>query len=92
MTTVDLKTRVPVVCSGVHCGNLTTVIVDNEQDRITDLVIDRAFLQKKRRIVPVALTEATEDTCVYLCVSVDGLQRYPEYNETEFSYAPKLDR
>jgi len=66
------------------CGKLLKVVVDPHTERVTDLIVERGFLQKIDRVLPVSAVERTTDQDIYLSISGDELEDYPEYREVEF--------
>lgn len=83
MRTLNLHTSAHVFCNNEPCGTLDKVVVDPQDDRITDIIIERGAPNKTGRVVPVSVvTEATE-TAIYLGVSAADLDRYPAYRLPE---------
>src|SRR5690554_3956148 len=83
MTTVNLNIGAPVYCKGRHCGTLRKVVLDHQNERITDLIIERGALHKTSRVVPVALASDTSGESIRLSINEEELESYPEYDESE---------
>jgi hypothetical protein len=57
------------------------VVVDDTQERITDLIIDRDAAELQSRLVPVALADGYDaQGGVHLLVSTEGLEACPVYS------------
>jgi uncharacterized protein YrrD len=74
-----------VYCSDGRCGRLARVVVDPHTDEVTDLVVEKGFLQKTDRVVPVSAVASTSDGTVDLSVESHTLGTFPEFHETHFS-------
>lgn len=85
MAKFDFNIGAKIHCQGNEdCGKLHKVVLDSHTYRVTDLIVERGFLQKTDRVVPVTeVDKATEDD-IYLSIESDKLDDYPEYNEKEF--------
>jgi uncharacterized protein YrrD len=70
-------------CKDGRCGQLVKVVVDDEQ-QITDLIVERGFLQKEDRVLPVSLVEETTEEEVHLSIESDELSSFPKYEEKMF--------
>jgi uncharacterized protein YrrD len=84
MTTFDFNIGAQVYCGEEPCGELIKVVVDPHKERVTDLIVQRGFLFKKDRVLPVSAVERTTGQDIYLSVSSDEMGDYPEYREAEF--------
>jgi len=51
---------------------------------VTDLIVERGFMLPVDRVLPAELVERTRNGDVYLGISEDALEAYPEYREVEF--------
>lgn len=78
----------PVYCRDGRCGTLVKVVLDPHTKRVTDLIVEKGFLQKKDRVIPVTAVEEVTDERVVLKVKSDELTRFPEYREAEFEAPP----
>ncbi|MGC9347691.1 MAG: hypothetical protein ACP5JG_06105 [Anaerolineae bacterium] len=81
MTEMNLDADAEVYCKGGHCGVLHRVVVDEQNDRITDLIVEREAEEAPDRVVPVALVVKTDDQGVHLCIHEEKLDAYPAYQE-----------
>ncbi|MCC9077853.1 BON domain-containing protein [Litorilinea aerophila] len=73
-----------VHCRDGRCGTLRKVVVDPYTHRVTDLIVEKGFLQKQDRVLPVTIVEKVEEDAIYLSIESSELSRYPEYREVEF--------
>lgn len=87
MTTFDFNIGAQVYCGKEPCGELLKVVVDPHRERVTDLVVQRGFLLKKDRVLPVSAVERTTGQAIYLSASSDEMEDYPEYREVDFRKA-----
>ncbi len=86
MRTLDLNIGADVYCRSEICGKLHKVVVGPESDRITNLIVERGFLQRTDRIVPVVLVADTDDESVSLAINAEELQAYPEYEKVTLGF------
>jgi osmotically-inducible protein OsmY len=91
MTTLNLDIGTEVYCKREHCGSLRKVVMDQEDERITDLIVERGFLDKTSRVVPVALVVKTDESGVHLAIDSEDLESYPEYEVLEIQ-KPRVGR
>jgi uncharacterized protein YrrD len=73
-----------VYCGEESCGKLHKVVIDPHTNQVTDLVVERGFLKKTDRVLPVSAVERTKDHSIYLDIAADEIKNYPEYREVEF--------
>ena len=66
-------------------GLLQKVVVDPYTRRVTDLVTEKGFLQKKDRVIPVTLVEVVTPEQITLTLYSRQLRHYPEYQEEAFT-------
>ena len=67
-------------------GLLQKVVVDPYTRRVTDLVVDKGFLQKTDRVIPVTPVEqVTLGRGITLTIDSRQLHHYPEYLEEAFT-------
>ncbi len=78
----------PVYCQDGRCGTLVKVVLDPHTKRVTDLIVEKGFLQKKDRVIPVTAVQEVTDERIVLRVKSADLSRYPEYREEEFRVPP----
>ncbi len=73
-----------VYCRDGQCGKLAKVVVDPKSKRITDLIVEKGFLLKEDRVIPVSVVESTTDEAIQLAIESRELPRFPKYREVEF--------
>lgn len=71
----------------VHCdnkpiGKLSRVVIDPEKWLVNDLVVEEGLLLKRARVFPVGLVAKATSEEIFLLVSEDKLDNFPEYQET----------
>ena len=86
--TLNLNVGARVHCEDGRCGKLHKVVVNPEDNRVTDLVIEKGWLQRQDRILPVSTVKDTTGQDIHLTVDIDELERYPKYRQVEFK-APR---
>ncbi len=74
----------PVYCQDGRCGTLVKVVMDPHTRRVTDLIVEKGFLQKKDRVIPVSAVQDANDDRIVLNVESKELAHFPEYREEEF--------
>jgi len=79
------KIGVDVYCADGRCGKLTRVVIDPYTKRITHLVVEKGYLQKKDRVIPVTAVEEADEDRILLNVTSEALKQFPEYHEEEFT-------
>lgn len=84
MTKFHFNIGAEVHCKDGHYGKLLKVVVDPHTERVTDLIVEKGFLLKTDRVVPVSAVESTTDDEIHLSITGDKLEDYPEYREIEF--------
>lgn len=72
----------------VHCqdgpwGKLVKVAVNPDTQQVTGLIVQKEFLLQFNQVLPLAVIESTTAEDVYLTISSDDLETYPEYREVE---------
>ena len=84
MTKLDLNIGADVRCRGETCGKLHKVVLDPHTQRVTDLVIERGFLKKTNRVLPISAVKRTTEDEVYLSTDLSALDEYPAYERVKF--------
>jgi len=84
MRTFDFNIGAQVHCGEEPCGELLKVVVDPRKERVTDLIVQRGFLFKTDRVLPVSVVERATGQDIYLSVSSEEVGDYPEYREMDF--------
>lgn len=85
MAKLDYEIGARVQCTDGDCGKLLKVVVDPHTERIIDLVVAKGFLLTSDRVVPAEVVERTTDGDIYLELTGEALQSYPEYRDLEFT-------
>ncbi len=81
-----------VYCQDGRCGTLVKVVMDPHTRRVTDLIVEKGFLQKKDRVIPVSAVAEADEERILLNVTSKELAHFPEYREYEFrTPAPDFD-
>ena len=65
-------------------GKLMKVVIDPDTERVTHLVVEKGFLQKTDRVVPIDALGETADDGLHLTLSTAALEQYPQFRESEF--------
>ncbi len=79
------KIGVDVYCADGRCGKLIKVVIDPYTRRITHLVVEKGYLQKKDRVIPVTAVKEANEERILLNVPSEALKQFPEYHEEEFA-------
>jgi osmotically-inducible protein OsmY/sporulation protein YlmC with PRC-barrel domain len=87
MKTLEFDIGTRVLCEGEPCGKLAKVVIDPHTEQVTHLIVERGFLRKVDRVVPLSAVGRTTDHDIRLSIGRDRLEEYPKYRETEFSKA-----
>jgi len=81
-----------VYCKDGRCGRLKKVVVNPRTERITDLIVEKGFLLKRDRVLPVSVVERAGENEIHLSINSDQLDRYPEYHEEQFKVTASSQR
>jgi osmotically-inducible protein OsmY len=81
MIDLNLHIGAQVHCTDGHCGKLVKVVVDPTTQRVTDLIVEKGFLLKHDRVLPVSVVDRATEKDIYLNIRSDELERYGEYRE-----------
>jgi len=73
-----------VTCQDGKCGKLRKLVVDPEIEQVTDLIVEKSFLLKKDRVIPLDLVEEASSEDIKLAIQGDQLSSFPEYQEVSF--------
>ena len=73
-----------VRCDDGRCGRLARVVIDPATDRVTSLIVEKGFLQKEDRVLPVSVVKAVTDDEILVGFHSSMLSGYTEYKEVEF--------
>jgi uncharacterized protein YrrD len=81
---LPLNIGAAVHCPDGRCGTLERLVIDPRREEVTDLIVEKGFLLKEDRVIPVSkVVKATEDR-IDLSVAGDEFEGFPEYDEQEF--------
>ncbi len=78
------KIGADVYCVDGRAGRLVKIVVDPHTRRVTDLIVEKGFLQKKDRVIPTDVVESADEEAIRLRITSRELANYPEYREEEF--------
>ena len=78
MAKFDLDIGTEVHCQDGKCGKLHKVVLDPHTQQVTDLIVERGFLLKTDRVLPVNVVEQATRDSVMLSISGQELSEYPE--------------
>ena len=89
MNELQLVVGARVYCRNGKCGRLADVVVEPQQRRVTHIVVEEGFLEKRFRVLPISIVEQATTGDIYLAVSDEELATFPEYHD-EASDASKV--
>lgn len=93
MEEVEFKIGTPVYTQDGRCGTLVKVVLDPHTRRVTDLIVEKGFLQKKDRVIPVSAVQEVSDERIVLNITSEQLAHFPEFREEEFRVpAPEFEK
>lgn len=81
MEELELMIGAHVYCKNGKCGRLSKVIVDPAAWRVTHVIVEDGFLQRRFRIYPIAAVAQAAIGGIFLSLAEDELGAYPEYSE-----------
>ena len=81
---VSLNIGAAVHCDDGRCGRLTRVVIDPSTDRVTALIVEKGFLQREDRVVPVMAVKSASDDQIVLGMHSSALHDFQEYREVDF--------
>lgn len=87
MKQFDFQIGAQIHCRDGRIGTLEKLVVDPHNKRVIDLIVEKGFLQKKDRVLPLSIVDRVEDDNIYLTIHSTELPNYPFYKEEEF-YVP----
>ncbi len=71
-------------CHDGPCGKLVRLVVNPATEDVTDLIIEKGFLQKHDRVIPISAVKSTTDGELHLAMGSDSLSDFPEFRAVEF--------
>ena len=80
----DFKIGAPVFAREEEIGRLKYLVVDPEEETITNLVVEKGRLLHKDMVVPVSWVERADEQRVVLNASVREVEALPDFREVEF--------
>lgn len=78
---VDLTADTVVNCIDGFAGTVDRVLTEGESDRVTHLIVRRAGLVGRDLMVPAELIDSTAEETIHLSISLEALDRLPEFKE-----------
>jgi osmotically-inducible protein OsmY/uncharacterized protein YrrD len=87
MSEFDFNIGAQVRCEDGRCGQLLKVVVDPAAQEITDLVIEKGFLLKDSRVLPIETVEETTEDEIRLSIASDQLGHFEAYEKKAFEIA-----
>jgi osmotically-inducible protein OsmY len=83
MSEFDLNIGAKVHCQDGEGGRLTKVVLDPQTSQVSDLIVEKGFLFKKDRVIPIAAVRQATAQDIYLSILSQDLEQYPEYKVIE---------
>ena len=83
-TQLDFNLGAEVHCMDGQCGTLAKVVINPRTDRVTGLIIERGFLFKENRVVPLGIVAEASPDEVRLTITSDELARHRKYEEETY--------
>lgn len=85
MAEFDFNIGARIHCQDGQWGKLVKLVINPETRQVTNLIVQKGFLLKYDQVLPLAVvTNATAED-IYLNISSDELDTYPEYHEMELA-------
>ncbi len=78
------KIGADVYCTDGRAGRLIKLVVDPHTRRVTDLIVEKGFLQHEDRVIPIDVVEEAKEDRIQLRISSRELSHYPIYRVEEF--------
>ena len=69
---------------GERIGQLQRVVLDQETNRISHLVIEKGILVKEDKVIPIGLVQDQEEGRIGLSITAEELKEFPAFTETQF--------
>ncbi len=89
---MDLKVGSPVFCTDGKAGRLAYVVVDEDDEVVTGLIVRHGALLTKDVVVPVHWVQKVGEDGIYLNASLEDLEAQPEFREVDFRIPDPLAR
>ncbi|MBN1248732.1 MAG: PRC-barrel domain-containing protein, partial [Anaerolineae bacterium] len=81
---LDFNIGAVVACEDGGCGKLVRVVIDPVTENVTHLVVERGFILKDLRVVPISAIKGTTEGTVQLGFQSRGLDTFRRYRETDY--------
>lgn len=81
MNKIKLSIDARVYCKNGKCGKLSQVVVNPAGWRVTHIVVEEGFLQRRSRVFPISVVQQTTTGDIFLSLTEDELRAYPNYQE-----------
>jgi sporulation protein YlmC with PRC-barrel domain len=81
MAVLDFHIGAKVHCTDGRCGKLVKVVVDAQTQQVTDLIVEKGFLLRIDRVLPISTVARVTADDLYLNISSDELANFTEYHE-----------
>jgi hypothetical protein len=82
-TEFELNLGARVHCQDGSWGKLVKVAINPATQQITGLIVQKEFLLQYHHVLPLSVIESATMADIYLTISSDELETYPEYQEVE---------
>jgi len=89
---MDLKVGSPVFCTDGKAGRLAYVVVDEDDEVVTGLIVRHGTLLARDVVVPVHWVQAVDEEGIHLNASLEDLEAQPEFREVDFRIPDPLAR
>lgn len=84
MNSFDFKCGAHIHFHDGRGGTLQKLVIDAHTHRVTDLVVEKGFLQKHDHVIPVSAVESVTPDEICLAIDSTQLSHFPEYREVDF--------
>lgn len=91
MNYFELNIGAHVHCWDGDCGKLTKIALEPDTQIVTHLIVEEGLLLRRARVFPISTVDRALTDDIYLNLSSDQLDNYPEYRE-ETVEVPDADR
>lgn len=81
MSAFDFHIGAQVHCTDGPCGKLVKIVVDPKTQQVTELIVEKGFLLKTDRVIPVSAVASATEQDVHLNVDSDDVAGFTEYRE-----------
>jgi uncharacterized protein YrrD len=81
MAAFDFRIGAQVHCTDGPGGQLAKLVADPQTQQVTELIVEKGFLFKKDRILPVSTVASATAQDIHLTIRSDELGEFAEYRE-----------